>query len=175
MLPFVLFVAIYYPRNSGQFRVLFLFCIVFHLRYRNGDLLCVANCDKEKEIVSIVVNSDPAKQARGKKGQLRAEMQQRSGHHALLGMGTDALTAIDQVPTSTNRTKCVDGMVVSYGVKQTKLQQYYCKDEPIHNDEQVVAMVPQIKLEAVGKEDEHDLLIDTDYDNDTFEEDIDDR
>uniref|UniRef100_A0A182I3U9 Protein kinase domain-containing protein n=1 Tax=Anopheles arabiensis TaxID=7173 RepID=A0A182I3U9_ANOAR len=116
-----------------------------------------------------------AKQARGKKGQLRAEMQQRSGHHALLGMGTDALTAIDQVPTSTNRTKCVDGMVMSYGVKQTKLQQYYCKEEPMHNYEQVVAMVPQIKLEAVGKEDENDLLIDTDYDNDTFEEDIDDR
>ncbi|EAA04648.4 AGAP007688-PA [Anopheles gambiae str. PEST] len=125
--------------------------------------------------VSGVIGTDPAKQARGKKGQLRAEMQQQPGHHALLGMGTDAVIAIDQVPTSTNRTKCVDGMVVSYGVKQTKLQQYYCKDEPMHNDEQVVAMVPQIKLEAVGKEDENDLLIDTDYDNDTFEEDIDDR
>uniref|UniRef100_A0A182UNV1 Protein kinase domain-containing protein n=1 Tax=Anopheles merus TaxID=30066 RepID=A0A182UNV1_ANOME len=129
--------------------------------------------------VSGVIGTDTAKQARGKKGQLlRAEMQQRSGHHALLGMGTDALTAIDQVPTSANRNaKCVDGMVVSYGVKQTKLQQYYCKDEPA--DEQVVrtsvAMVPQIKLEAVGKEDENDRLIDTDYDNDTFEEDIDDR
>uniref|UniRef100_A0A182JX14 Protein kinase domain-containing protein n=1 Tax=Anopheles christyi TaxID=43041 RepID=A0A182JX14_9DIPT len=104
--------------------------------------------------VSEIAPGHPVKIVNGKKG--RTQMQHQSGHHTM--EQGDSITAIDDVQTSTNRTKCMDG------------------NDHMMNNELVMpsSVLHQMKLEEAD-DDEKDLLSDTDYDNDAFEEDIDDR
>ncbi|XP_049289623.1 PAS domain-containing serine/threonine-protein kinase isoform X1 [Anopheles funestus] len=121
------------------------------------DLL--ANYDKEKQIISIVVKSD------------QAEMQ----HHP----GQQELSEGDEVPTSTKRTKCNLAMV-KQNTKETNLHQQYHHDDDgdTSNGEHIVngCCAPHQMILVVTDQEENNHTIDTDYENEEFEEeDIDDR
>ncbi|XP_052895946.1 PAS domain-containing serine/threonine-protein kinase [Anopheles moucheti] len=115
----------------------------------------LAHYDKEKQIISSIVQSD------------QTQMQ----HHQ---PGQHELSEGDEVPISTKRTKCNLVMIRQDLMETNRQQQFHHDDDGGTSNSDSSALHPMI-LVVTGK-DESNHTIDTDYENDTFEEeDINDR